>query len=276
MSKSLGRGLSALISENSVNSSKRDTLKISLISPGKFQPRTVFKEDELNELAESIKKNGIVQPVIVRKAEGGKYELIAGERRWRAAQKCGLSDIPAIVMDLDDKQALEVGLVENIQRSNLTLLEEAEGYKRLIDEFGYTQEELSSVLGKSRSQITNTLRLLTLPSSVKELLNYERITAGHARAIAASDRPEEVANRVVKDELNVRQTERLVKKLADLPQRQRNPRVAKDPELEKLEAQLAERLGLDINISNHGQKGKVTIKYHSLGELDSILQRLED
>jgi len=282
--RGLGRGLSALIQDTSrkefstpatipANDSEESAKKLSLksIRPWKLQPRTYIGEDELNELAESIKINGVVQPILVRKSEEGFYEIIAGERRWRASALAGLENIPAIVMQVTDKQALEIALVENIQRQNLMALEVAEGYRRLIEEFDYTQEELSEVVGKSRAQVSNSLRLLALPDEVKALLNSDKISAGHARAILSSDNPTEVANRVVKRGLNVRQTEALVQKLAEFPKAHKLKEKADN--IIRIEKALNET-GLSVAIQDKGTKGKVVISYNSSGELDAILKRL--
>lgn len=250
--KGLGRGLSALIAEadapavHAATPTKNLTpandslqavkLPVTSLKPSRFQPRSYFNETDLADLAESIKKNGVVQPVIVRALSArdsnhpnATHELIAGERRWRASQLAGQKEIPAIVMELDDKQALEIALIENIQRQNLTAMEVADGYQRLIDEFDYTQEELADVIGKSRTQITNYLRLLTLPEKVKSLLNDEKLSVGHARALIGAENPEEIAETVVKRGLNVRQTEKMVKASG-------KPKVASSPFTKKKEA----------------------------------------
>jgi len=288
-SKGLGKGLSALISEKNTDTPSsyssnveqldvsRNKLPVDSIMAGKFQPRTYFSEEELQDLSESIKRKGVVQPIIVRKGEKqGTYEIIAGERRWRATKMAGLKTIPVIIMDLDDKEALEIALVENIQRQNLMVLEEAEGYQKLINEFGYTQEELSEVIGKSRSQIANTLRLLSLPDEVKELLNKNKLSSGHARALLTAPNPEALAKVIIKRDLNVRQTEKIVRRLTstsdELEKQKKNP---KDPEIVALEKDLSYNLGLDIKITNKNEKGQIIISYHSLAELDSILRRLE-
>lgn len=285
MSKSgLGKGLSALIAEKpvltpatapTVVASTRDTLPLNKLRAGKYQPRTKFSQEELQELAESIKKNGVVQPILVRKAaEGEMFEIIAGERRWRAANLAKLESIPAIIMEVSDQQAAEVALVENVQRKDLNMLEEAEGYQRLIDEFHYTQEQLAEVIGKSRSQITNTLRLLALPEKVKKMVAEDRLSGGHARAILAAPDPIAVAEVVAKRDLNVRQTEKLVKKMSETPRIANRKPTLHDPELKELEQEICERLGLELTVTNKGHSGKIVISYHSIEELDSILRRL--
>lgn len=284
--KGLGKGLSALISEKNVHTSAREdahqqqgrqNLPVTALQAGQFQPRSYFDENELRELAESIRKNGIVQPIIVRLVKDNQYEIVAGERRWRAAKIVGMDMVPVIIMQLDDKQAMEVALVENVQRQNLMLLEEAEGYKRLVDEFGYTQEQLADVIGKSRSQITNTLRLLNLPDEIKNLLNEDKLTAGHARALLTVENASTIAEEIIKKDLNVRQTEKLVKKLTDQKNGKRTVKLSneKDQEIIRLEQELSKKTGLDITITNQDEKGKVVVSYHSLMELDQILRRLE-
>ncbi len=287
-SKGLGRGLSALIQDSKKEfagsaPAANDTEELSrriavkLIKPWKFQPRTYIGEDELNELAESIKINGVVQPILVRKPEGAYYEIIAGERRWRASKIAGLEFIPAIIMDVTDKQALEIALVENIQRMNLMPLEVAEGYRKLIEEFNYTQEELSEVVGKSRAQVSNSLRLLELPVEIKEYLNRDIISVGHARAILSSDNPEEVARRVVKRGLNVRQTESLVQKMAEFPKVQKGRE--KGDGFAKMEKAMAAALGLPVSIQPNvgkggSEKGRVVISYESQSELNRVIAQI--
>lgn len=291
--RGLGKGLSALISERpqtraaavpasaSAENAGQEVvhqLPVAALVAGKYQPRYNFDEEELRDLADSIRANGIVQPVLARKTEDGRFEIVAGERRWRAAQLIGLEKIPVIVKPLSDKKSLEIGLIENIQRQNLQALEEAEGYKRLIEEFHYTQEDLAQVIGRNRATISNAIRLLSLPAPVKELLNQRKLSAGHARALLGANDPAAVAETVVKRALNVRQTEQLIRKLA----KENGPRSvssrdksAKDPEISRLEQEIGRAIGLSIEIVNKGQSGYVTVAYHSLAELDDILKRLE-
>ena len=296
----LGKGLSALMSDDYSSSIDEDTpiskdaaqgqqtIEVGELVSGKFQPRHRFAENYLDELAESIRKNGIMQPIVVRRApeNADKYEIIAGERRWRAAQIAGLTEVPIIIRKIDDQQALELALVENIQRQDLTPLEEAAGYQRLIDEFSYTQEELSSTVGKSRSHVANLLRLLSLPESIKDYLDSDQLTMGHARALLKAPDPEAMAEQVVKRGLNVRQTENLCK--INMPDngkkksRKKNtasdnstPK-AKDPDILALEETLSESLGLRVGIDDEGQSGKITITYESLSQLDDVLQRLSN
>lgn len=295
--KGLGKGLSALISEDYSRSAAlapepektqeekpSSTLPVGIIVSGKFQPRTRFTEEYLKELAESIRRNGIMQPIVVRLSpeHADKYEIIAGERRWRAAQLAGLTEVPVIIRDIDDQQALELALIENIQRQDLTPLEEAAGYQRLIDEFSHTQEELAKTVGKSRSHVANLLRLLTLPESIKVLLDEDKISMGHARALLNVPNPEELASEVVKRGLNVRQTENIARTgiinsdQAPSPKsfkQQHQPR-EKDPDILALESTLSESLGLNVSIEDNGQSGKIIISYDSLSQLDNILKRL--
>jgi ParB family transcriptional regulator, chromosome partitioning protein len=294
--KGLGKGLSALISEDysrsaalgpetitTTDEKSSSTLSVHVIVSGKFQPRSRFTEEYLKELAESIRRNGIMQPIVVRPApeQIDKYEIIAGERRWRAAQLAGLTDVPVIIRDIDDQQALELALIENIQRQDLTPLEEAAGYQRLIDEFSHTQEELSKTVGKSRSHVANLLRLLTLPESIKQLLDEDKITMGHARALLNVANPEELANEVVKRGLNVRQTENIARTgIIGTEQSTQHKSLKsftpkeKDPDILALESTLSESLGLNVSIEDNGQSGKIIISYDSLSQLDNILKRL--
>lgn len=295
--KGLGKGLSALISEDysriaslepeESHSTKEDkktsTLDVSVIVSGKFQPRTRFTEEYLRELAESIRRNGIMQPIVVRPApeQANKYEIIAGERRWRAAQLAGLQEVPVIIRDIDDQQALELALIENIQRQDLTPLEEAAGYQRLIDEFSHTQEELAKTVGKSRSHVANLLRLLSLPDSIKQLLDEDKISMGHARALLNVQNPEEIASEIIKRGLNVRQTENIARSgiiSSENISHQKQPKQyivkEKDPDILALESTLSESLGLNVSIEDNGQSGKIIVSYDSLSQLDNILKRL--
>lgn len=306
--KGLGKGLSALMGEDygqanptsyasaspvSVPKEGLQNLRVELVHSGNFQPRRHFDEQYLKELAESIEKNGIMQPIIVRPSlrEAGQYEIIAGERRWRACKLAKLATIPAIIRDIDDQLALELALVENIQRKDLTVLEEANGYQRLMDEFGYTQEELSNTVGKSRSHIANLLRLLSLPDSIKPHLESGDITMGHARALLNAEDPEKHVEKIMREGLNVRQTELLVRrgeasslegrKSRDSQQHNVNrngyhtPPREKDADILALEETLSETLGLKVSINDRGnQQGEVVICYEKLTQLDEILRRL--
>lgn len=294
--KGLGKGLSVLISEEYSKSATDDNksnaphmLGVDRIASGKFQPRHHFSEEYLKELAISIKRNGIMQPIVVRPIKNSQYEIIAGERRWRAAKLAGLLEVPVIIRDVDDQQALELALIENIQRQDLTPLEEAAGFQRLIDEFGHTQEELAGVVGKSRSHVANLMRLLTLPEGIKALLNEEKITMGHARALLNATNPEMLAEEVVKRGLNVRQTENLCRGELPTPAaagsaavsrpsapRSSAPAREKDGDILALEETLTSQLGLPVGIESNGQSGKITIQYDSLSQLDRVIKRLGD
>lgn len=287
--KGLGKGLSALMSEDysatmSEEPPQGGALKISQIVSGRYQPRHKFSEQYLQELADSIRKNGIMQPILVRRTESGQYEIIAGERRWRAAGMAGLTDVPVIIKDIDDKQALELALIENIQRQDLTPLEEASGYQRLMDEFSYTQEELAGTVGKSRSHVANLLRLLSLPEKIKAYLDDDKLSMGHARALLNAKDAELLADEVVRRGLNVRQTEHLCRsglpsgKEAGVPTSRSSNRPStardKDPDILALEETLSENLGLKVSINDEGQQGQIIISYESLSQLDDILRRL--
>lgn len=296
--KGLGKGLSALISENTAPAAPRvqapqaqgggfSSVLVTKLHSGKYQPRTQFDEGLLTELAESIEKNGVMQPIIARPSSkyADKLEIIAGERRWRAAKIAGLAEVPVIVRDISDKQALELALVENIQRQDLGALEEAGGYQRLIEEFDYTQEELASTVGKSRSHIANMLRLLALPEEIKAMLASGELTAGHARAILNAPEPVELAREIIRRGLNVRQAEEASRRLQGHGHRA-SPRAAsptgsrpaaggpKDPDILALEESLSENLGLRVSINDRGQSGEIILAYDSLAQLDSILRRL--
>lgn len=287
----LGRGLGALLGDDSLDLNIDNftdeqkqaikTLPLSKLEAGKFQPRQTFDDDAINALTQSVKEKGLLQPILVRK-KGDKYEIIAGERRFRAAQKAGLSEVPVIEKNLADNEVLEVALVENIVRQNLTALEEAAGFDKLIQDFAYTQEKLSTVIGKSRSYIANILRLLSLPDGVKLLLNNGKLTAGHARALVGLERAEELAQKIVVEGLNVRQVEELVAKLKDSsPEAKKVPlnkkaQKVKDSELIEIEKGLTSRFGVKVQINNSKNgKGKIVLSYNNLSELESLLEKFE-
>lgn len=273
-----------MIETSSATGSPRK-ISVERLTPGKFQPRRQFNDDAINQLADSIAVHGILQPIVVRpigsiSAPNAIFEIIAGERRWRAAQKAQLHEVPVIIRELDDQQALEFGLIENLQREDLTPLEEAEGYQRLMDEFGHTQEQLAQQLGKSRSQVANTLRLMKLPMVVKEHLQGGRLSAGHARTLVGSKHAEEIATAIVKRGLSVRQTEKLVQQL-DGGKTSANKGVKKplfrekDVDILALEEKMTSLLGLRVAIDNNeGGQGKLVIEYKSLEQLDDVLARL--
>jgi ParB family transcriptional regulator, chromosome partitioning protein len=274
----LGRGLAALFGEAEPGAAAEAEaprrVPIAMIRPGAFQPRRTFAEAELDMLARSIREQGILQPLLVRPlgaAEAG-FELVAGERRWRAAQKIGLHEVPVIVRALGDAEAIELALVENLQREDLSALEEAAAYRRLIDAFGRTQAELAEAVGKSRSHIANTLRLLTLPPEVRRRLDDGSLSAGHARALLAAADPAALAAEVVRRGLNVRATERLAQRRA--APRRRLPRRVRDADTAALERELGAHLGLRVTLEQKPRGGALTLHYRSLDQLDRILRLL--
>ena len=265
--KGLGRGLSSLIGETKVES-KTNKLLLSEIVPNRFQPRKNFDEDNLNDLSNSIKERGVIQPIIVRKY-GSEYEIIAGERRWLAARKAGLHDIPVVVTDADDLKSLEFAIVENVQRHDLNPLEEAMGYKRLIDEFSYDQEKVSKFIGKSRSYITNALRLLNLPSDVLKFIEEKKITAGHAKILVGLENASFIANKIIEKKLSVRQAENFVKIFKKKPHVKT---LSKDPNIKMLEETLSSKIGLHIKIKNDKRnKGTITFSYHDMSQLNKLI-----
>ena len=268
--KGLGRGLSSLIGESKVVSST-NKLSLSDIVPNPYQPRKDFDEDNLKDLTQSIKERGVIQPIIVRKSNSGnsKYEIIAGERRWQAARKAGLHDIPVVVTDVDDLKSLEFAIVENVQRQDLNPLEEAQGYKRLIDEFSYDQEKVSKFIGKSRSYITNCLRLLNLPLEVLKLIEEKKLSFGHAKIIVGLDNAFFVANKIIEKKLSVRQAENFVKIFKKKPFKGKN---FKDPNIKNLEYSISEKTGLNVSIkSDKKNKGTITFSYHDHEQLNKII-----
>ena len=268
--KGLGRGLSSLIGETKVETPKNQ-LSISDLIPNKYQPRKIFDEDNLNDLTNSIKARGILQPIIVRKStdDKSKFEIIAGERRWLAAQKAGLHTVPVVITEADDLKSLEFAIVENIQRHDLNPLEEAQGYKRLIDEFNYDQEKVSNFIGKSRSHITNSLRLLTLPLEVIKLIETQKLTAGHAKILVGLENSSFVANKIIEKKLSVRQAESFVKIFKNKRQKLNN---VKDANIKDLEISISNKIGLNVSIKNKkNNKGKITFEYKGLDQLNKII-----
>ncbi len=276
--KALGRGLDALLGEGAAalagGHRAPAQVAISDIDPGRFQPRRYFDADELKRLAESIREQGVLQPVLLRPHPDtpGRYELVAGERRWQAAQRAGLHEIPALVRELDDSTTLEVALVENLQRQDLSPLEEATAYQRLIDEFSHTQEALATVIGKSRSHVANTLRLLGLPEAVKALVDRGELSAGHARALLTAPDPVTLARRIARDGLSVRQAEALAKAAPSGKTRAHPPE--KSTDTLALEKRLAASLGLKVDIQQRKKGGDITFRFHSLDQLDELIERL--
>ena len=294
--KGLGRGLSALLGDQAASAIQAVTsaaaagpdgasaikglrsMPVGQLQPGKYQPRRSFDEDRIADLVESVREKGILQPLLVRPLPGkpGMFEIIAGERRWRAAQGAKLHEVPVIVRDLSDREALEVALVENLQRQDLSPLEEADGYRRLMEDFSHTQEELAKAVGKSRSHVANMIRLLALPDDVKTMLERGELTAGHARALLTAADPQRLARDVVARALNVRQTEKLVNDegKAKPSSGGRPANGGKDADIAALERDLTNSLGCKVAIRSLGKGGELTIAYGSLEQLDDVLARL--
>lgn len=283
--KRLGRGLAALIGEMDNAEQKAEpskvtpdqNLPIEFIVRNSENPRQNFDRDGLADLARSIRKHGIVQPIVVRKTAEDKYEIIAGERRWRAAQQAGLTDIPVLVRNVDNKTALEIAIVENVQRSDLNPLEEALGYEQLMSHYGYTQNDLGEVIGKSRSHVANSLRLLKLPDEVRQMLVDGSLSAGHARAIVSTSNPLALANKIIKEGLSVRDAERLAQ--LDINGDVATSSLAaqsaqKDADTLALEQSLSDVLGLKVALNHKGEKGQLQISYKSLEQLDNICKLL--
>ena len=270
--KGLGRGLSSLIGEGKVSSNTKAS--ISDLTRNKYQPRKKFDETSLNELSESIKSRGIIQPIIVRDSNGNsKYEIIAGERRWLAAQKAGLHEVPIVVIDADDKKALEFGIVENVQRHDLNAIEEAEGYKRLIDEFSYDQEQVAKFIGKSRSHITNSLRLLSLPDEVIEFVKENKISPGHAKILVGLENCQLISKKIISKKLSVRQTESLVRAYKTPSKKLMKN---KDPNIRILEQNLMEKIGMNVEIKNKkNNKGSIIFNYKELDQLNRIIESVK-
>ena len=269
--KGLGRGLSSLIGETKVEI-HTNQLPISEIIPNRYQPRKNFDSEMLSDLTNSIKERGILQPIIVRKSKENKskFEIIAGERRWLAAQKAGLHKVPVVITEADDLKSLEFAIVENVQRHDLNPLEEAQGYKRLIDDFSYDQEKVSKFIGKSRSHITNCLRLLTLPNEVIHLIESKKLTAGHAKILVGLDNASFVANKIIEKKLSVRKSENFVRIFKDKKQR---PSISKDANIKDLERTISEKIGLNVVIKNNKRnKGSITFSYKEIDQLNKIIE----
>ena len=283
----LGRGLEALLGDDGLNFSLDNisaegfsntgitTIKIENLIPSPYQPRKEFNQEALIALEKSIKEKGVLQPLIVRK-NGEKYEIIAGERRWRAAKLAGISEVPVIEKELSNQEVLEVALVENLLRENLSAIEEAEGFNRLIAEFSHTHEALSQIVGKSRSYITNAIRLLSLPETIKEKIRQNKISAGHARALVGLENAENIAQKIIEKGLTVRQTEDLVNNIKNNTTENKSPKKKKDPNLKELEKDLTKSLGMKIKINaKNDEKGKITIEYKNPTELNVVLELLD-
>ena len=272
--KGLGRGLSSLIGESKIEV-KTNKLPLSDIVPNKFQPRKIFEEENLQDLTNSIKERGVIQPIVVRKSNSynSKYEIIAGERRWLAARKAGLHDIPVVVIDADDLKSLEYAIVENVQRHDLNPLEEAQGYKKLIDEFSYDQDKVSKFIGKSRSYITNSLRMLNLPADVLSYVEKRKITFGHAKILVGLDNASFIANKIIDKKLSVRQSENLVRLL----KKSKKITSSKDPDIKNLEENISNKIGLNVSIKNNKRnKGSITISFHDSDQLNRLIQVIKD
>ncbi len=269
--KGLGRGLSSLIGETKVEP-KNNQLAISDLVPNKYQPRKIFDENNLEELKNSIKERGMIQPIIVRKSNDDKtkFEIIAGERRWLAAQRAGLHDVPVVITEADDLKSLEFAIVENVQRHDLNPLEEAQGYKKLINEFSYDQEKVSKFIGKSRSHITNSLRLLTLPDDVIKMIENQKITAGHAKILVGLENASFVASKIIEKKLSVRQAENFVKIFKNKKQKLSK---SKDSNIIALELSISNKIGINVDIQNNKRnKGKISFEFKDLEQLNKIIE----
>jgi ParB family chromosome partitioning protein len=277
--RGLGRGLSALIGDEAVPvrgemPRKLPTLPVAFLKPNRFQPRKRFAEEDIQDLADSIREKGVLQPILVRPIAGetSRFEIVAGERRWRAAQLAKLHEVPVVIREMGDGEALELAIVENVQRADLNAIEEAAAYHELMDRFSYTQEKVSQVVGKSRPHVANTLRLLRLPESVKVLVREGKLTAGHARTLLGAEDPEARAKEILSNELNVRQAEQRSK-----PKKRsggRDPNI--DPDIRDLESSLSNHLGLKVHIMHKDKKGgELRIAYKTLEQLDDLIHRLK-
>lgn len=279
----LGRGLAALIGDSSEEAPATERARgqrrvpIEFLRANPRNPRKSFSDAELEDLANSIRERGIIQPILVRTVTGvaDSYEIIAGERRWRAAQRAGVHEAPILVVEADDRDALEIAIIENVQRSDLNPLEEALGYDRLAAEFNYTQQDLAKVIGKSRSHIANMLRLLKLPEPVRDLLADGSLSAGHARALLAVNDPEGAARQIVAQGLSVRDAERIAQREAEAAERPARARKEKDADTLALERSLGEALGLQVRVEHHGEGGELRVRYRTLEQLDALCARLK-
>ena len=268
--KGLGRGLSSLIGETKIEPQKNQ-VSISDLVPNKYQPRKIFDEATLEDLTNSIKERGMIQPIIVRNSndDRSKFEIIAGERRWLAAQRAGLHNVPIVITEADDLKSLEFAIVENVQRHDLNPLEEAQGYKRLIDDFSYDQDKVSKFIGKSRSHITNSLRLLSLPDDVIKLIETQKLTAGHGKILVGLENASFVATKIIEKKLSVRQAENFVKIFKNKKQK---PSISKDTNIVALELSISNKIGLNVEIKNNKRnKGKISFEYKDLDQLNKII-----
>jgi ParB family chromosome partitioning protein len=280
----LGRGLAALIGdvgeENSVTDGNRKPRRapIENLRPNPRNPRRLFTDGELDELAHSIRERGIIQPIVVRALQGDNFEIIAGERRWRAAQRAGLHDVPVAIVEANDAQSLEYAIIENVQRTDLNPIEEASGYLALMDDFNRTQDEVAQIVGKSRPHVANTIRLLKLPEPVKQLVRSGKISAGHARLLLGQPNAEQIARQIIDKGLSVRQLEADMRKDTAAHDRQRETKgkagAAKDADTRALEKRLSDALGLEVSVEQRGEGGTLRIKYLDLDQLDAVLRKL--
>lgn len=280
----LGRGLAALIGDVGEESAAVDRVRSTRKVPIEFlranprNPRRIFRDEDLQELADSIRERGIIQPIVVRAVAGAvdAYEIVAGERRWRAAQRAELHEVPIHLVEVGDREALELAIIENVQRADLNPLEEALGYNELIEQFGYSQTDLAKIIGKSRSHVANTLRLMKLPENVQGMLREGQLTAGHARALLASDDPDRLASQIVDQGLNVRQVEALTQEQSERAGRapKQRERVERDADTRALEKTLSDALGMIVTVDHRGAGGELRIRYRSLEQLEDLCQRL--
>jgi ParB family transcriptional regulator, chromosome partitioning protein len=275
----LGRGLAALIGDDTSEESVVQDIRslrhvpVELLHPNPNNPRKHFAEEELENLAKSLRDKGLLQPLVVRPRADGSFEIVAGERRWRASQRAGLHDIPVLIRELDDRETLEIALIENVQRSDLNALEEARAYRQLLEQYSYTQQQLADAIGKSRSHIANTMRLMSLPQSIQDQIETGALTAGHARSLIATEQPEELAEKIVRLNLSVRQAEDLARGLT--LKTVKAAKLEKDADTKALEKTLTEALGLGVVISHKGDAGgAVQISYKTLEQLEEISRRL--
>ena len=273
--KGLGRGLSSLIGDNEIKATN-NKVSISSIIPNRFQPRKNFEKQSLEDLTNSIRERGIIQPLVVRKSDDSdnKFELIAGERRWQAAQSAGLHEVPVIILNIDNLKSLEFAIVENVQRKDLNPIEEAEGYKRLIDEFNYDQEKVAKFIGKSRAHISNCLRLLTLPKKIIQNIVEDKITQGHAKILVGLENAELLVDKIIKKKLSVRQTEALARLTKNKPLKIKS---SKDANIIDMENQISSKIGMKVNINNkRNNSGTLIFEYKDIDQLDRIVQVIKD
>jgi len=270
LKKGLGRGLSSLIGDSRVKNNI-NKLPIHKLVRNKFQPRKIFNKESLEDLTNSIRERGIIQPIVVRPSNDENYEIIAGERRWLASQKAGLHEVPVVLLEIDDVKSLEFSIVENVQRQDLNPIEEAQGYQRLVDDFSYNQEKISKFIGKSRSHIANSLRLLNLPKEVISLVENEKISAGHARSLVGLSNAEQIARKIVDKKLTVRQSENLVRALRNSKNYKVKP--LKDPNILGLEKSIEDKAGLKVEIkANKNNSGTLSFEYKTLDQLEKLIE----